>query len=49
MSWKHIRVTYAECCSITKYTTAGQALAEVIKKLIPQVEAGKKVADLCSE
>lgn len=36
-------------CSLTKYTSAGQALAEVLKKLLPQVSAGKKVLDLCIE
>lgn len=34
---------------ITKYTSAGQAVAEVLKKLIPQIVAGKKVLDLCME
>ena len=34
---------------ITKYTTAGQALGEVLKKLVPQVTAGKKVLELCVE
>ncbi|ORY27797.1 peptidase M24, structural domain-containing protein [Naematelia encephala] len=35
--------------AITKYTTAGQALADVLKKLIPQITAGKSVLDLCVE
>ncbi|WVR04580.1 DNA-binding protein, 42 kDa [Kwoniella sp. DSM 27419] len=35
--------------TLTKYTTAGQALGEVLKKLIPQITAGKKVLDLCIE
>lgn len=35
--------------SLTKYTTAGQALGDVLKKFIPQVVAGKKVLDLCIE
>ncbi|WVQ97968.1 DNA-binding protein, 42 kDa [Kwoniella sp. CBS 9459] len=35
--------------TLTKYTTAGQALGEVLKKFIPQVTAGKKVLDLCVE
>ncbi|KAK8846826.1 DNA-binding protein, 42 kDa [Kwoniella newhampshirensis] len=35
--------------ALTKYTTAGQALGEVLKKFIPQVVAGKKVLDLCIE
>ncbi|WOO79287.1 Proliferation-associated protein 2G4 [Vanrija pseudolonga] len=34
---------------ITKYTTAGQALNEVLKKLIPQITAGKKVLELSIE
>ncbi|KAL7422100.1 hypothetical protein Q5752_002743 [Cryptotrichosporon argae] len=33
--------------TLTKYTTAGQALAEVLKKFVPEVVAGKKVIDLC--
>ncbi|WWD22114.1 DNA-binding protein, 42 kDa [Kwoniella shandongensis] len=35
--------------ALTKYTTAGQALGDVLKKFIPQVVAGKKVLDLCIE
>ncbi|TYJ56324.1 DNA-binding protein, 42 kDa [Cryptococcus floricola] len=35
--------------ALTKYTTAGQALTEVIKKFIPLVAPGKKVLDLCIE
>lgn len=35
--------------SLTKYTTAGQALAVVLKKLIPEITAGKKVLDLTIE
>ena len=35
--------------SITKYTSAGQALGEVLKKFIPTVTAGKKVLDLVIE
>lgn len=35
--------------SLTKYTSAGQALGEVLKKLIPQITPGKKVLDLCIE
>lgn len=35
--------------SITKYTSAGQALGEVLKKFVPSVVAGKKVLDLCIE
>ncbi|WWC59323.1 DNA-binding protein, 42 kDa [Kwoniella dejecticola CBS 10117] len=34
---------------LTKYTTAGQALGEVLKKFIPSVTSGKKVLDLCIE
>jgi curved DNA binding protein len=32
---------------ITKYTTAGQALAAVLKKFVPEIAAGKKVLELC--
>ncbi|CAK9783568.1 Creatinase/aminopeptidase [Cutaneotrichosporon oleaginosum] len=32
---------------ITKYTTAGQALAAVLKKFVPEITAGKKVLELC--
>jgi methionine aminopeptidase len=35
--------------SITKYTSAGQAISDVLKKFIPTVTAGKKVLDLCIE
>ena len=35
--------------SITKYTSAGQTLGEVLKKFVPSVTAGKKVLDLCIE
>ncbi|ODN80428.1 DNA-binding protein, 42 kDa [Cryptococcus amylolentus CBS 6039] len=35
--------------ALTKYTTAGQALTDVIKKFIPLVAPGKKVLDLCIE
>ncbi|WVQ84122.1 DNA-binding protein, 42 kDa [Cryptococcus sp. DSM 104549] len=35
--------------ALTKYTTAGQAVSEVLKKFIPQITAGKKVLDLCIE
>ncbi|KAK1926455.1 peptidase M24, structural domain-containing protein [Papiliotrema laurentii] len=35
--------------AITKYTSAGQALGEVLKKFIPTVTAGKKVLDLVIE
>ncbi|WWD00502.1 DNA-binding protein, 42 kDa [Kwoniella sp. B9012] len=35
--------------TLTKYTTAGQALGEVLKKFIPSITAGKKVLDLCVE
>ncbi|WWC67880.1 DNA-binding protein, 42 kDa [Kwoniella pini CBS 10737] len=35
--------------TLTKYTTAGQALGEVLKKFIPSITAGKKVLDLCIE
>nr|ODN73634.1 DNA-binding protein, 42 kDa [Cryptococcus depauperatus CBS 7841] len=35
--------------ALTKYTTAGQALTEVLKKLLPQITPGKKVLDLCVE
>lgn len=35
--------------SITKYTTAGQILGQVIKKLVPSVTAGKKALELCEE
>ncbi|EKD03418.1 hypothetical protein A1Q2_02273 [Trichosporon asahii var. asahii CBS 8904] len=34
---------------ITKYTTAGQALNTVLKKLVPEIQPGKKVLDLCVE
>lgn len=36
-------------CSLTKYTSAGQVLAEVLKKLVSQVTAGKNVLELCIE
>lgn len=42
-------LTDAPSHSITKYTTAGQALNEVLKKLIPQITAGKKVLELSIE
>ncbi|BEI82352.1 hypothetical protein CcaverHIS002_0302200 [Cutaneotrichosporon cavernicola] len=32
---------------ITKYTTAGQALAAALKKFTPEIAAGKKVLELC--
>lgn len=32
--------------SLTKYTTAGQALGEVLKKLVPKLVAGEKVLEL---
>lgn len=35
--------------ALTKYTTAGQALADVLKKLVPQITTGKKVLDLVVE
>ncbi|KAK4684443.1 hypothetical protein P7C73_g5733, partial [Tremellales sp. Uapishka_1] len=35
--------------ALTKYTSGGQVLAEVLKKLIPSITAGKKVLDLCIE
>ncbi len=35
--------------SLTKYTSAGQVLGEVLKKLIPQVVASKNALDLCIE
>lgn len=35
--------------SLTKYTTAGTILGEVLKKFIPTVQAGKSVLDLCTE
>jgi len=35
--------------AVTKYTSAGQAVGEVLKKLIPQITSGKKVLDLCVE
>jgi methionine aminopeptidase len=34
---------------VNKYTSAGQVLAEVLKKFLPSVVAGKKVLDLCIE
>lgn len=33
--------------ALTKYTSAGQVLGEVLKKLAPQVRVGKHVLDLC--
>lgn len=39
----------ADGSRITKYTSAGQALGDVLKKFIPTVTAGKKVLDLCIE
>lgn len=39
----------ADLPRITKYTTAGQALNTVLKKLIPEIQPGKKVLDLCVE
>ena len=36
-------------CSLTKYTSAGQVLGEVLKKLAPQVRVGKHVLELCIE
>ena len=36
-------------CSLTKYTTAGTILGEVLKKFIPTIQAGKSVLDLCTE
>ncbi|OWZ45694.1 DNA-binding protein, 42 kDa [Cryptococcus neoformans c45] len=35
--------------ALTKYTSAGQALGHVLKKLVPQITPGKKVLDLCIE
>lgn len=35
--------------SLTKYTTAGTILGDVLKKFIPTVQAGKSVLDLCTE
>lgn len=35
--------------SVNKYTSAGQVLADVLKKFIPSVTSGKKVLDLCIE
>jgi len=35
--------------TLTKYTTAGQAVAQILKKLVPQVVSGAKVLDLCVE
>ena len=35
--------------SLTKYTSAGQAINEVLKKFVPKVVAGAKVLDLCIE
>lgn len=39
--------SYTDTRSITKYTTAGQALAAVLKKFVPEITAGKKVLELC--
>ncbi|KAI5449709.1 hypothetical protein NCC49_004170 [Naganishia albida] len=35
--------------ALTKYTTAGTILGEVLKKFIPTIQAGKSVLDLCTE
>jgi hypothetical protein len=39
----------ADSRRITKYTSAGQALGDILKKFIPTITAGKKVLDLCIE
>lgn len=50
-SWKLLllSVDLSADFSLTKYTTAGQALAVVLKKLIPEIKAGKKVLELTTE
>lgn len=35
--------------AVNKYTSAGQVVADVVKKFIPTVQAGKSVMDLCIE
>ncbi|ORX34428.1 peptidase M24, structural domain-containing protein, partial [Kockovaella imperatae] len=35
--------------AITKYTSAGQAVGEVLKKFLPSIAPGKKVLELCIE
>jgi hypothetical protein len=35
--------------AVNKYTSAGQVVAEVVKKFVPTVVSGKKVGELCVE